>query len=461
MNAIILLLASTTLGGDVGWQPLAGGGFEYIIQIAPDELETLKAGQDIVNEIPPELAGVKRYRITVGTGPVPRIGTPPEVASGQFNPPAATSTATNSAHDPFASSRNTGASAPGGDVDEEFVNRVQERLNGGTGQDTANAGTPETAAGTTTDANVPQMSEHNPFRETGPAQDRYGNIPGSAAQDRYASNPGSATQDRYAANPNYLENSSRFSAGSTAGQDLNPQTPPDGQAAGAASQSINDVQDNVAPGEASIDHGFLPFGEYLLPIDSTPEAGVDPFAASGYGENTTSENTTSAGDRYSDRLNNDNSQFGNFGGAGNFGNREETDNSGQSNNSSGRLKLSDVGASDPFAKKANQNARGESETPPPTLNPDNATRLANYRSDEEGPSGSGKQGKSKSAATEPAEQPGWMWTIVVLAMFASLGTNGWLALLLRDSRRKYADLLERYQHGEEEEYEEDVHYEAA
>jgi hypothetical protein len=73
----LMVVAALSLGVEVGWQPLAGGGFEYIVQIEPQMLESLRAGQEIISEIPPELRGVRRYRLVVGTGPLPRIGSPP------------------------------------------------------------------------------------------------------------------------------------------------------------------------------------------------------------------------------------------------------------------------------------------------------------------------------------------------------------------------------------------------
>ncbi len=89
MQAAWLMVALSTLGVDVGWQPLVGGGFEYIIQIEPETLEALRAGQDITSFIPPELRGVRQYRITVGRGPVPRQGQPPQVpAEVTATPPA-------------------------------------------------------------------------------------------------------------------------------------------------------------------------------------------------------------------------------------------------------------------------------------------------------------------------------------------------------------------------------------
>jgi hypothetical protein len=74
----MLLLAAASIGVDFGWQPIAGGGVEYIIQIEPELLESLASGRaDIVSEIPPFLRGVRSYRITVGTGPLPHQGEPP------------------------------------------------------------------------------------------------------------------------------------------------------------------------------------------------------------------------------------------------------------------------------------------------------------------------------------------------------------------------------------------------
>ena len=42
MNATLLLVAATLFGVDVGWQKREDGGYEYIIQIEPEMLESLK-----------------------------------------------------------------------------------------------------------------------------------------------------------------------------------------------------------------------------------------------------------------------------------------------------------------------------------------------------------------------------------------------------------------------------------
>jgi hypothetical protein len=74
MCGTVLCLATVALGAEVGWRPLPEGGMEYIIQIEPHMLEAMKAGDDIFSDIPPNVRGVRSYRITVGTGEVPRIG---------------------------------------------------------------------------------------------------------------------------------------------------------------------------------------------------------------------------------------------------------------------------------------------------------------------------------------------------------------------------------------------------
>jgi hypothetical protein len=63
-------------GISYGWEKLPEGGYVYIVQIEPHTLEALKAGQAIQSDLPPNLRGVRSYRITVGVGDVPREGMP-------------------------------------------------------------------------------------------------------------------------------------------------------------------------------------------------------------------------------------------------------------------------------------------------------------------------------------------------------------------------------------------------
>jgi len=72
------------LGVEAGWEPLPEGGVEYIIQLEPELLETLRRGQSIRSDIRPELRDIRSYRIVVGEGPVPR-----ELPQSAGNPPGA------------------------------------------------------------------------------------------------------------------------------------------------------------------------------------------------------------------------------------------------------------------------------------------------------------------------------------------------------------------------------------
>ncbi len=67
------MLAAAVLGVDVGWQPLPGGGMEYIIQIEPELLDALRRGEVVVSQVPPQVKDVRQYRIVVGRGRLPRI----------------------------------------------------------------------------------------------------------------------------------------------------------------------------------------------------------------------------------------------------------------------------------------------------------------------------------------------------------------------------------------------------
>ena len=77
-NALVIIAA--VYGVDVGWQPTGDGQLEYIIQIEPQLLEAMREGQAITSEIPPEVRGVRRYRIVVGNDELPRIGLAPDAA---------------------------------------------------------------------------------------------------------------------------------------------------------------------------------------------------------------------------------------------------------------------------------------------------------------------------------------------------------------------------------------------
>jgi hypothetical protein len=100
MNGIAVLVGLAVVGVDYGWQPTADGQLEYIIQIEPELLESLKNGDEIVSEILPQARGVRKFRIRVGKEAVPREGqlrgettprslsTPSSGTTGAVLPPA-------------------------------------------------------------------------------------------------------------------------------------------------------------------------------------------------------------------------------------------------------------------------------------------------------------------------------------------------------------------------------------
>jgi hypothetical protein len=77
MYAIMLCVAASAVGIDAGWQRMPdGGGMEYIIQLDPQSLETLRSGEVIQSDVPPSAGDVRSYRIIVGTKQLPHE-TPP------------------------------------------------------------------------------------------------------------------------------------------------------------------------------------------------------------------------------------------------------------------------------------------------------------------------------------------------------------------------------------------------
>ena len=85
MGALAICLAACALGVDYGYQPLPGGGVEYLIQIPPHSLESLKAGGAIASDVPRQVKDVRAFRITVGTQPLERE-LPPAADAGVPGP---------------------------------------------------------------------------------------------------------------------------------------------------------------------------------------------------------------------------------------------------------------------------------------------------------------------------------------------------------------------------------------
>jgi len=87
MISAVWFVVAASIGIDVGWQPVDEGGYEFLLQISPEQLETLKAGEALTSDLP-ELPGrVVRVHWMVGTDPLPQTTLPAAA------PPATTPTA--------------------------------------------------------------------------------------------------------------------------------------------------------------------------------------------------------------------------------------------------------------------------------------------------------------------------------------------------------------------------------
>jgi hypothetical protein len=76
MISAVWFVVAASIGIDVGWQPVENGGYEFLLQIEPEQLERLKAGEALTSDLP-ELPGrVVRVHWLVGTDPLPQTTLP-------------------------------------------------------------------------------------------------------------------------------------------------------------------------------------------------------------------------------------------------------------------------------------------------------------------------------------------------------------------------------------------------
>ena len=85
MHALIIGVTWGVLGLNAGWRPLPGSGVEYIIQIAPHEVEVFKQERIIESEVPPQVKDIRSYRIQIGNELLPRQD-PPKTPSTPARP---------------------------------------------------------------------------------------------------------------------------------------------------------------------------------------------------------------------------------------------------------------------------------------------------------------------------------------------------------------------------------------
>ncbi|MCE9606947.1 MAG: hypothetical protein K8U03_18845 [Planctomycetia bacterium] len=82
MNALVLMLIPATLGVDFGWERQPDNSIEYIVQIEPEAVESMKTGTELISSLPPALRNIRDYRIRVGRDRLPNQNIiPPEINS--------------------------------------------------------------------------------------------------------------------------------------------------------------------------------------------------------------------------------------------------------------------------------------------------------------------------------------------------------------------------------------------
>ena len=86
----IICLAALTCGVNVGWRPRLEGGMEYLIQIEPYSLDSLRAGTAIESDVPPNVKDIRSFSITVGTKTLPQESprAPASAVAPTLNAPA-------------------------------------------------------------------------------------------------------------------------------------------------------------------------------------------------------------------------------------------------------------------------------------------------------------------------------------------------------------------------------------
>jgi hypothetical protein len=455
----LMVVAALSLGVEVGWQPLAGGGFEYIVQIEPQMLESLRAGESIISEIPPELRGVRRYRLVVGTGPLPRIGTPPAAErssadhAGRSIPAVAS---TSPAAGPASGSSGQGAQSPSAGAGS-VLERVRAARAQGSTLASPPAASPQGDLRPAPDARGPAQSPPSgslmlrpdprdapPAAAAAPPQGtpRLADEPyigsDASAGSRYAGGIGPLTSQPQ---PAGASGSSGFAAMAADRAGAN-----DPFAHPASSPSLSEPaavgQRYASPSGVQADP-FVPSA--LHPAPPGPLAPASP--------------TQTVGDRYADRYAGSESPLPRGGQAGEAPSRDDASRWGiQDAEVPAVPRVFDPAPSPRLASynapagAATQGAGTPTTTGAATQGAGAAPQGAAAPSS---PPGAASPAEPSSAASTGADAPGVVaapsvalgasW-LVALALFASLGGNAYLAWTLWHVRLRYRAVIDRWKH---------------
>lgn len=121
MISAVWFVVAASVGIDVGWQPVDEGGYEFLLQIEPEQLERLKAGEALTSDLPALPGRVVRVHWLVGTDPLPQISLPAadsnDAASSDATPAEETSPAeaetSGAAPEPTTTNRPIAPTMPG------------------------------------------------------------------------------------------------------------------------------------------------------------------------------------------------------------------------------------------------------------------------------------------------------------------------------------------------------------
>lgn len=83
MSGLTIVIVTSLLGVDIGYQTADDGGMECVIQIEPELLDALREGRDVTSAIDPQrLSHLRRFRVVVGDVDLPQAlpkGEPPQL----------------------------------------------------------------------------------------------------------------------------------------------------------------------------------------------------------------------------------------------------------------------------------------------------------------------------------------------------------------------------------------------
>jgi hypothetical protein len=316
MGAAPLLLAMVLMVADAGWQSDGQGGYEYIVQVPPEQWESVKREGSITSRIPDHLRGrVSSVRIQIADGPLPRQDLvasdtvraaypgPPDTletaraqgGSGFQMPPdlqqlgQATEKAVQDARDAGATQLGNAARQAGqrmGDALEQSIASNQNPAGGGrvgfggfAPGSNAGAG-PNTSAPNTS---TPNTSAPNTSASNNSANPGVANPAASGPSTSAGSVAANGGTNAYGASnfSGFSGSSSSGSAGNSGGGSSNPASPPAGSASNFNYANQPTGQSNSAAGGPTTSRPAAPTGIPAIDNSSSPWSGSSAQGTAG------------------------------------------------------------------------------------------------------------------------------------------------------------------------------------